>query len=684
LLSDQSVFTVDSTTDTGAGSGNAGDVAYVIGLANQNPNPAGSLIQFSPAVFATPQTISLTRQIDLTETAGPVIIKGPGSSNLTLNGANVVTIGSLFDGVLQVAKGVTASLAGVTISGSQYGGSFAAGGGIANHGSLAIDNCTISDNTLEGTNSQGAGIFNDGTLSITSSAISDNTCLSGDLGAGIDSAGEGAGIYNSGSLTLTGCTMRGNSVLGFGGAIFNSGVLVISASTIAGNSSSVWAGGIWNEGTSTATDTTIADNTAFNSYSLISSGVENDTFGGGAVNDGAMTFLDCTVANNSAFEGAGLYNEGDSLSLVNCTVAFNTAIDAASSSGPIAGSGAGIYAYPSPPPAGITPSAPVVLENTIVAGNLYSGAHGTSTQNLATSPGASFSANSSYNLIGPGNNGTGLLQNGVNRNQVGVANPGLQALGSYGGPTQTIELEYNSPAIDAGSNALDGGQQVDGRGAGYERIAGGTVDIGADEFVYQPAPIVSRFVVVWGSNDASDLESERGGNLLPQGRKNDIPWLGINQFLVQFSQQLVLTSADIRLQSARGIAYGPVTISGFPHLYTITLARPIDKADRVTVLIEIPQSTPFSGTLNVLPGDVNGDGVVNSKDLAAIHKWANVYFGPPAVVYQDITGDGKANGRDYLAVKDRLGTMLPPPLPKAKRLDAVLDRARSHSTTNRS
>ena len=65
-------------------------------------------------------------------------------------------------------------------------------------------------------------------------------------------------------------------------------------------------------------------------------------------------------------------------------------------------------------------------------------------------------------------------------------------------------------------------------------------------------------------------------------------------------------------------------------------------------------------------GDVNGDGVVNSKDLAAIHKSRNVYLGSASVLYQDINGDGKANGRDYRAVKDFLGTMLPPPLVKAK------------------
>ncbi len=188
-------------------------------------------------------------------------------------------------------------------------------------------------------------------------------------------------------------------------------------------------------------------------------------------------------------------------------------------------------------------------------------------------------------------------------------------------------------------------------------------------------PIVATFVVLWGSIDGSFLESERGGDLLPQGRTTDIPWLGINQFQVRFSEQTVLTRADVRVQSARGVAYGPVKISGFSDLYTITLARPIEEADRVRVLIDIPRGTPFSGTLNVLPGDVNDDGVVNSKDLAAIHKQPHVYWDPPSVLYQDITGDGEANGSDYRAVKGFLGTMLPWPFAKAKRLDAVLDRA---------
>jgi hypothetical protein len=56
-----SLDTVDAITDTGSGSGHAGDLRYVLGLANADPNPAGSLIEFDPKVFAAPRTITRGR-----------------------------------------------------------------------------------------------------------------------------------------------------------------------------------------------------------------------------------------------------------------------------------------------------------------------------------------------------------------------------------------------------------------------------------------------------------------------------------------------------------------------------------------------------------------------------------------------------------------------------------------------
>ena len=54
-------------------------------------------------------------------------------------------------------------------------------------------------------------------------------------------------------------------------------------------------------------------------------------------------------------------------------------------------------------------------------------------------------------------------------------------LANNGGPTLTIALKTNSPAINAGNNALASGLAFDQRGTGFPRIISGTVDIGAVE-----------------------------------------------------------------------------------------------------------------------------------------------------------------------------------------------------------
>jgi len=96
---------------------------------------------------------------------------------------------------------------------------------------------------------------------------------------------------------------------------------------------------------------------------------------------------------------------------------------------------------------------------------------------------------SSFNLIGPG--GAGGLTTGTNRNQVGVADPGLGPLANNGGPIMTQALLAGSPAIDAGSNAVAKDQNnnpltTDQRGEGFNRIIGSIVDIGAFETAAPP------------------------------------------------------------------------------------------------------------------------------------------------------------------------------------------------------
>ena len=56
-----STFTVNSTGDTGAGSGLMGDLRYCITQANADG--ASNTITFDPTVFAKPQTITLAPRV---------------------------------------------------------------------------------------------------------------------------------------------------------------------------------------------------------------------------------------------------------------------------------------------------------------------------------------------------------------------------------------------------------------------------------------------------------------------------------------------------------------------------------------------------------------------------------------------------------------------------------------------
>ena len=64
-----------------------------------------------------------------------------------------------------------------------------------------------------------------------------------------------------------------------------------------------------------------------------------------------------------------------------------------------------------------------------------------------------------------------------------------------------------------------------------------------------------------------------------------MPWLGIYELPITLAQATALTASDITISSDIGVNYGPVTVTGSGTSYTITLAQPIKKADRVTITI---------------------------------------------------------------------------------------------------
>ena len=108
-----------------------------------------------------------------------------------------------------------------------------------------------------------------------------------------------------------------------------------------------------------------------------------------------------------------------------------------------------------------------------------------------------------------------------------------------------------------------------------------------------------------------------------------------------------LTAADVMVTSAIGVNYGPLTISGSGTNYTITLAQPITEPDRVTITISNANIATFTRRLDVLPGDVNDDGVVNGLDVVDVHnEWLGIDGAVPTI-FGDINGDGVVNGTDY-------------------------------------
>ena len=199
------------------------------------------------------------------------------------------------------------------------------------------------------------------------------------------------------------------------------------------------------------------------SHSTISGNVGE--FSGGGVSNlwrGNISLVNSTVSGNRGGFGGGIRNvscvsdecgNAARVTLINSTVADNSS----------SGFGGGIDTY----------LATFRVSNSIIANN--SGLDAPDCYGELYSLG--------HNLIGNAYN-TGIL--GVATGNIIGADPGLGGLRNNGGVTLTHALLPGSPALGAGSNALavDASNQpltTDQRGAGFPRVLGGTVDVGAFE-----------------------------------------------------------------------------------------------------------------------------------------------------------------------------------------------------------
>ena len=181
------------------------------------------------------QTITLASA--LPGLSGQENVVGTGANLLTVSGNNSATVGSVF----VIDSGAQVTLDGLTIA---NGNSTTNGGGILNHGTLAIADCTFSGNAAT---DFGGGIAVDtgGSLTVTNSTFSGNSTTGGGTA--------GAGIYIQGTAVVTGSTFSGNSAVLDGGgiAIDTGGSLTVTNSTFSGNSTTSGGGaGIYTQGTS--------------------------------------------------------------------------------------------------------------------------------------------------------------------------------------------------------------------------------------------------------------------------------------------------------------------------------------------------------------------------------------------------------------------------------------------------
>jgi len=309
--------------------------------------------------------------------------------------------------------------------------------------------------------SGGALAVQSGTCVLTRVSFSTNSLIGGFTRNGFISNAVGGAIFNAGLLQVSDCSFSGNAVQangglltidsgGYGGAVENAGIAVVIASTFSGNSC-IGGGG---------------RDTGF-------SGSPGSVAHGGALhNRGAAIVTNCTFSANSAKGGApggnsvpsgnayggGISSEGGSISIVNSTLASNVV----STVRYLNGSGFALGANVA------NTNGAFALRNSLLAsastnGNAW-GALIDGGYNMSSDGSASFSSGSSFNFT----------------------DPKLLPLTNNGGPTLTMALAEDSPAIDWAPAA--GAPATDQRGVPRPNSGANVVDLGAFEFTPPPPP----------------------------------------------------------------------------------------------------------------------------------------------------------------------------------------------------
>ncbi len=335
---------------------------------------------------------------------------------------------------------------------------------------------------------------------------------------------------------------------GNGERIFNiapEGELILTGITLTGGRSD-YGGAIFNRGRLVVDSLTLMNNQA--------------TSQGGAIFNagGELIVVNSTMLDNKALEGGALAGQGGSMHLTHVTLADNQA-----------GLGAGLYSM-----------GELVLANSIIAGNQPS-----QCVHVDLSP-----AENIRNLMQGSEWGCGtpLLD----------ADPGLEALGYYNGPTPTLPLSGRSPALNLADGSVslgfDGTVLVwDQRGNGDPRFAGGYADLGAFE---RQGPLPNRFEVNTPADNGLRVCTGQAPEDCPLRAAIELAALARHPVPVHFSATTFGQHSMLHLDSDLGL--GDVELL-------------FDGLDRVAVEIHLPCQVAWQargGVILVINPEVRSDG----------------------------------------------------------------------------
>jgi hypothetical protein len=189
---------------------------------------------------------------------------------------------------------------------------------------------------------------------------------------------------------------------------------------------------------------------------------------------------------------------------------------------------------------------------------------------------------------------------------------------------------------------------------------------------------------------ARGLGESAFGFSIPAGSQlGIIPWVGINQVSIRFSEDVAVAQDDL---SVRGVSNADYAVTAFAYdastrTATWMLARTL-RNDKVLIRLEsdaggvsggvapldgewtgnagIPDAFPsgdgipggdFSFRINILPGDVNGDRAVSAIDLIDLRR--RLVAAGPIDLGLDLNGDGVVNAIDMAALRRWLLSRLP-------------------------